>query len=988
MKTYLLLITLLVALPFITLAQKQVKDPSEKEIMAAKQVLMRTVGMKSSSFEFEKIPTENGLDVYEVIALGGKVLVKGSGTIAMTRGAYEYMMKACNVQYTWSSQQVTLPKVLPDYSIARTVSPYKFRQYYNVCTAGYSTAFWHFADWEKELDWMALHGINMPLAMGGQEAIWQKVYKDMGLTNDEMSAFFTGPAFLPWQRMGNLYKFGGPLPQSYIDQSMELQKQILIRMKQLGMQPIVPGFSGIVPAAYSRLNPDAKLREMKGWCNFPDEYKSYILAPGSSDFTTIGKNFINEYHRTYGEVDYYLADLFNENEVPVSASNRNEELASYGKSVSDAITAADPKGVWVMQDWMFYNNESFWDKSAVKAFLSEVPDDKMLIIDLANESFSGWEKFDGFYGKPWIYSTINNYGGNSQLGGNLPFLSCDATSMLASPKREKIAGFGISPEGIENNEVVYELLTQMAWTSADFNIKSYIPEFAKQRYGQTDEYITEAWLELLGSVYAKNNFHPLNLYQARPPYASNVNMKDDPGLNHATALFIRSIKKYSASPLFKTDLALLVTQYAGNKVDILLQRALDLNNLGNISESKRAFDRAFELMLMMDGLTSSMPDQRLERLIDNARKYGYTKEESDYYETNAKRQLTQWGNNATPVLNEYASRVWSGLIRGYYLGRWSAYARSLQTGEALDLNEWETNWINKSGSLTKSPTTGDVNVYAVTLYNAAREYINENIPLVKITASYIGNNKALVTLVPLQSDTEMSFNGEEPATKGNSKTIVPLTPVQSGNSINYTTDGSSPASVTVKYEIPFEVNLPATIKAVAYLNNALAGDAATLKIPVSFGKPVSIFPQPAEKYKAHLGATLTDGIKTGENYQDGTWLGYEGDNLSAMISLEGKYKVSKVTLSYLQNSDAWIFAPHSVIFETSADGVNYKSAGVHDFDDSRWNISGRRSEITVSFPETEAAYIRMLIFNRGICPANHPGAGKKAFMFIDEITVE
>lgn len=960
MKTYLLLITLIAALPFISPAQKNVQNDTDKEIMAAKQVLMRTVGMKSSSFQFEKIPSENGLDVYEVIALGGKVQVKGSGTIAMTRGAYDYMLKACNVQYTWSSQEITLPKELPDYTIPRTISPYKFRQYYNVCAFGYSTAFWHFADWEKELDWMALHGINMPLAMGGQEAIWQKVYKNMGMLNEDLEPFFTGPAFLPWQRMGNVYKHDGPLPQSYIDQSMELQKQVLTRMKQLGMQPIVPGFSGIVPAAYSKYNPSSPLREMKGWRNFPADYKAYILSPGNSDFTNIGKNFIIEYQKTYGPVHYYLADLFNENEVPVSAANRNDELAAYGKSVSDAVIAGDPEGVWVMQGWLFYNNEKFWDKSAVQAFLSQVPDDKMMIIDLANESFAGWKKHDGFYGKPWIYSTINNYGGNSQLGGNLPFIATDAPAMLANPKKGNLAGFGISPEGIGNNEVVYELLTQMSWKSKDAGIKTYFSDFTKQRYGKTDNEINEAWLSLLSSVYATNNEHPLNLYQVRPPYSANVNIHNDPNFDQATALFIKSIEKYGTSPLFKVDLAVVVTQFAGYRVDLLLQRAMDLYKLGYTSESKRAFGRAFELLLMMDGLTSTMPNQRLEKLINDARKYGYNKQEADYYEADAKRQLTQWGNNSTPVLHEYASKVWSGLIRGYYLGRWSAYASSLQNGKNLDLNEWELNWINTPGSLTKSPTTGDVNKYAVALYSAAREYSNENLPQVKITMANLGNNKASVTLLPIADSLSMS----------------------------YTMDGSNPSSGSSKYDKPFEVSLPSTIKAIAFRNGKPAGDISTVFIPVSFGKPVTIFPQPSEKYKARYGATLTDGILASDKFIDGNWLGYEGDNLSALITFESTYKISKVSFNYLENADNLIFAPHSVIVETSTDGVNYKLAGVHDFDDKKWNMAAKKSDITITFPETEASYVRLLIFNRGKCPDIFGGADRKAWLFVDEIVVQ
>lgn len=38
-------------------------------------------------------------------------------------------------------------------------------------------AWWDWERWEKEIDWMALQGINLPLAFTGQEAIWQKVFQ-------------------------------------------------------------------------------------------------------------------------------------------------------------------------------------------------------------------------------------------------------------------------------------------------------------------------------------------------------------------------------------------------------------------------------------------------------------------------------------------------------------------------------------------------------------------------------------------------------------------------------------------------------------------------------------------------------------------------------------------------------------------------------------------------------------------------------------------
>lgn len=39
-----------------------------------------------------------------------------------------------------------------------------------------SYVWWDWERWEKEIDWMALQGVNLPLAFNGQEAIWQKVF--------------------------------------------------------------------------------------------------------------------------------------------------------------------------------------------------------------------------------------------------------------------------------------------------------------------------------------------------------------------------------------------------------------------------------------------------------------------------------------------------------------------------------------------------------------------------------------------------------------------------------------------------------------------------------------------------------------------------------------------------------------------------------------------------------------------------------------------
>ena len=998
-QTLIYLFTFLLLIPVLSSGQKKLPTSEEKDLMAAKQVLMRVIGIKAEAFIFEKIPSDKGLDVYEVIALGGKVLVKGSSTIAMTRGAYDYLRTACNIQYTWSTDQVTPPASLPDLTIPRTVTPYKYRQYYNVCTYGYSTAFWKWEDWQREIDWMALHGINMPLAMAGQEAIWQSVYKGMGMTDEDLSSFFTGPAFLPWQRMGNVNKHGGPLPQAYIDAARDLQKQLLGRMQQLGMEPIVPAFSGFVPGAYKKVYPKSKLLEVKVWCDFPEANKSYILSPGSPDFVSTGKSFIEEYQKTYGKVHFYLADLFNENDPPVSSENRLTELADFGKSVFDAINAGDPEGTWIMQGWLFYNQQNFWNKESVKAFLSKVPDDRMIIIDLANEEFHGWQKLDGFYGKPWIYSTIHNYGGNSQLVGNLPLYAADAPAMLANPAHGNVVGFGLSPEGIDNNEVVYELLTDMAWTRKPIDAKQWIQKYFTQRYGATDNKLLEPWLSLMESVYSSPTVHPLNIYQCRPSLSPSANIADNGSFNFAVECFLNSADQYLSNAHYKHDLVQLVVQFAGNKVDLLLKRAILLHQQGNDAQSQEVFARAKELMIQMDGLIYNLHDQRLESKIDEARKWGKTKEESDYYEANAKRQVTMWGNSGTPVLFEYASKVWSGLIRDYYMQRWMLFAESLRTGKPADFDSWEEKWISTPGLQSKAPITGDLLAYARKLYNAAGQYALTNSEQVAMTAKFAGNNQAEVSFRLLADSPDAVFTALVPAEvkKGQTapevkqnynKVKIPSQSSDSSARVYYSTDGSAPNMASRRGETTALVTLPATVKASAFFKNAVFGDVSSLYLPVSFGKPVVLNPTPSPKYMANGYNSVNDAVYGSADFKAGNWLGYEGESVTASIDLEAAFKIKKVSLSYLENANAWIFGPAAIIVQVSADGITYTPVATRDFDDRVYSSSASLMKCDLTFPETSAKFVRVTLMNRGKGPEGTASAGHKAWMFFDEISVE
>ena len=692
---------------------------------AAHAVLARLLGERARSFDLEILPRDGGLDAYEVEVVGGRVRIKGTDAVTVCRAAYDYLRTTCHVEVSWSGTHCELPSRFPDFPKTRVVCPNQHRQIFNVCTFGYTTVWWDWPRWERELDWMALHGINMPLAMVGEEAIWQRIWRSEGITDKELSGYFTGPAFLPWHRMGNVNGHAGPLPQHWIDAQESLQKQILNRMRELGMDPVVPAFSGFVPAAFQRLHPEAHIEKLSDWGGFPEEDRTHLLFPTSPLFHEIGVKFIREYRKTFGPVRYYLADSFNEMEVPVTREGRYDELASFGKAVFSPIADADPNGVWVMQGWLFYNDAGFWDSASVKALLRDVPDDRMIILDLANEAFHGWKVQHGFYGKEWIYSMIHNFGGNNPLNGNLPIIAKDPPESLTSPLAGHRVGMGLAPEGIENNDVVYELSTDMMWRSDTVNLNSWLSEYAHERYGSCPPAMARAWGELAASAYSKGAGNIRHAFQERPHRGVAGNVDVSPVFHQALRDFLSCSGALKGERLFVEDAVELAVQWLGGIADQRLQDAVKAHDSGMPELRDSLFADGVAIMEDIDALLNTRSDRRLERWVENARHWGASPQEKAYYEWNAKLQVTLWGG---PDLYDYASKLWSGLIRDFYAGRWKKYfsvLRTLPPGKEVpsdSLVAWEEAWTRRSGVSKAAPVRDPLEAVHATLQRWSRAF--------------------------------------------------------------------------------------------------------------------------------------------------------------------------------------------------------------------------------------------------------------------------
>ena len=337
---------------------------------------MRTVPSLAKApekLQLEIIEKEDGHDVFETKASGGILNIRGSSGTALCRGFYDFLKTNRLGMVSWDNKDIRWPAQLPDAAPRRIVSPFRNHYYFNVVTYGYTMPYWTWERWEKEIDWMALHGIDMPLALVATEGIAVRVWKQLGLTEKEIEEFYTGPAHLPWQRMGNIVNHDGPLPASWHKDQIALQHRILHRMKSLGMTPICPAFSGFVPRGILRLYPEAKLHRL-GWGGWPQKNHAHFLSPEEPLFLKIGRLYMQEWQKEFGKNTHFLADSFNEMELPENkggAEARNNMLSSLGEQIYRSISSTNPNAVWVMQGWMFGYQRNIWNAEYSEGFAQQ-----------------------------------------------------------------------------------------------------------------------------------------------------------------------------------------------------------------------------------------------------------------------------------------------------------------------------------------------------------------------------------------------------------------------------------------------------------------------------------------------------------------------------------------------------------------------------------------------------------------------------------------
>lgn len=625
-------------------------------------------------------------DCYTVKTENGKVFVKANNNITAINGIYDYLKKHCNLQLSWcGNKSIEIESlVMFDGTMDKRIEQ-KFRVYLNYCTLDYTMCWWNFERWEKEIDFMAMNGINMPLAPIGAEAVWFETLIELGFSEDEALSTISGPAFWAWQLMTNIEGYLPPKDKKYVYERLELGRKILNRYIEYGMKPIQQGFSGHVPALMKEKFPNAKILMQRGWCQYP---KTAQLDPLDPLFNKFGKIYLSKLKSLFGFYGYIACDPFHEGTPP---KNSKKYLSEVGSTINALYKEFDENSTWVIQAWTLRRNITL-----------KLPKNRVLVLDLNSEKT---KKNKNMWGFPVIAGMLHDFGGKNAMQGKLQKHSQNAYLKLKK-NGANVVGAGIFSEAIEQNPVVYDLQFELLTISKNIELSTWLDNYVTRRYGKFNANLRTAWEILIKTCYRSDGYEENkvgSVVPSRPemrpllagPGDKNTAFYDVKLFEKAVALFLSVSAEYKDSEGYQYDLCDLTRQALSNRFRDGQYDFADAYKIKSIEKSQKIAKEQLELLDDLNSLLSHRVETSLSKWINDSHALATDVEERKYFDLNARALITSWGdiNGSTYNLYDYSWREWNGLIKEYYYKRWSFFYE-----HALTLLKQNKKFVIKSGN--------------------------------------------------------------------------------------------------------------------------------------------------------------------------------------------------------------------------------------------------------------------------------------------------
>ncbi len=665
---------------------KQMNFPSATDLSEVYSLIERVTNKTYANAVCLELCEGDGFDSFTVCDKDGKIKISATSGVALASGFNAYLKERCGYSIGVLSTSGTLPEVPPMVGepIARK-SKFLYRYFFNYCTFSYTYAFDTWEDWEKTLDYLLLSGYNMILNPIGLESVWRETLLALGYTEEETRRFLCGPAFYAWQWMMNMTGWAGGVPNWWYDERKALAGKINLRMQAFGATTMMAGYAGMVPADFREHFPEAKIVEQGRWSGFP---RPAILLPEDPLFDRLASIFYAESKNIAGaeNVHYYSVDPFHE-----GGRSGGIDLLDYSSRVYQKMTEIDEKAVWVFQGWT---------GSPKPDMIRGVPMGKALVTALsARADFEG----ELYCGAPYMYCAVFCFGGQYNYQGN-------AEGILKGPflclEREdaNTVGMGYMPEGVNCNEIIYEILARNAFADKT-ELEDFIPYYLKTRYGICDEKLANVWVRLCREVLdGEVNISGESALCARPTLTvsrtSSWSKKPNPFVDQSVFIdyisaMLEHYDELKNNPAYCKDLMEAARQALSNLSWFFANRIQTAYGAGDIDALSYYGNEMLTLIDLQEAVVGTDADMLLGKWLEKAKRLGKTPAEKAYFEWNARVQITLWADReGAAQLRDYAAREWQGLLSDFYRPRWESFISrleiSLLTGAPLaEINHYD-----------------------------------------------------------------------------------------------------------------------------------------------------------------------------------------------------------------------------------------------------------------------------------------------------------
>ena len=162
--------------------------PEQPDFSGVARLVERRIPFLAGKVDFRPASDAAGsCDAFTLSARQGRLTIEASSSSAAATAVNYYLNHYCGMSLSHNGDNLhdlpSLPEVVPSVTVR---SPFRYRYALNYCTYNYTYSFYDWNDWERELDWMALNGVNLMLAPLGTELIWARTLEDAGFTEEEI----------------------------------------------------------------------------------------------------------------------------------------------------------------------------------------------------------------------------------------------------------------------------------------------------------------------------------------------------------------------------------------------------------------------------------------------------------------------------------------------------------------------------------------------------------------------------------------------------------------------------------------------------------------------------------------------------------------------------------------------------------------------------------------------------------------------------------